>query len=66
MVDDDLSMITLLNHILHNPKGRFPADMSEPEWLANASHRAKIVTKPIYLLTSLSKNKSAYTKVDAS
>ena len=38
--------------------------MLEPDWLADPSHRTKVVDKPIYLLASLSKNVSSYTKVD--
>ena len=39
--------------------------MQVPDWLADSSHRTKVVAKPIYLLVSLSKHVSSCTKVDA-
>ena len=39
--------------------------MPVPDWLADPSHRTKVVAKPIYFLASLSKNISSCTKVDA-
>ena len=64
VVNDDSSMRVLLKHRCHNPKGRLPADMPKPEWLTDLSHRTKVVAKPIYLLSSLSKNDWSFTKVD--
>ena len=65
MADDDSSMRSLLKHQTSNPKGRLPEDMPVPDWLADPSHRTKVVAKPIYFLASLSKNISSCTKVDA-
>ena len=39
--------------------------MPELEWLADPSHRTKVVAKPFYLLASLSKSQSTCTNVDA-
>ena len=39
--------------------------MPELEWLADPSHRTKVVAKPFYLLASLPKSQSTCTNVDA-
>ena len=65
IADDDSSMRSLLKHKSLYPKGRLPKDMVVPDWLADPSHRIKVVAKSIYLLASLSKNVSSCTKVDA-
>ena len=65
VVDDDSSMRALLTHKAINPKGRLPEEMPQPEWLADPSHRTKVVAKPIFLLSTLSMSSSTCTKVDA-
>ena len=65
VADDDFSMRSRLKHKSVYPKGRLPKDMVVPDWLADPSHRIKVVAKSIYLLASLSKNVSSCTKVDA-
>jgi len=65
VADDDSSMRALLKHRCNNPKGRLPEDMNEPDWLADPSHRTKVVAKPIYHLASLSNKISICTKLDA-
>ena len=65
VVDDDSSMRALLTHKAINPKGRLSEEMPQPEWLADPSHRTKVVAKPIFLLSSLPMGSSTCTKVDA-
>ena len=65
VVDDDSSMRALLKHTITNPKGRLPQEMTEPEWLADQSHRTKMATKPVYYLANLAKSISPCTKADA-
>ena len=55
VADDDSSIRALLKHRCNNPKGRLPEEMNEPDWLADPSHRTKVVAKPIYQLAALSK-----------
>ena len=50
---------------MYTQKERLLEDIPVPDWLADPSHRTKVVAKPIYLLASLSKNVSLCTKVDA-
>ena len=65
VVDDDSSIRALLTHKTVNPKGRLPEEMPQPEWLADPSHKTKVVAKTIFLLSTLPMSSSAYTKVDA-
>ena len=65
VADDDSYMRALLTHKAINPKGRLPEEMPQPEWLADSSHRTKVVAKPIFLLSTLSMGSSACTKFDA-
>ena len=65
VANDDSSMRVLLKHRTLNPKGRLREDIPVPDWLADPSHRTKVVAKPIYFLISLSKHTSSCTKVDA-
>ena len=64
VADDDSSMRALLKHKTNNHKGRLPQEMSQPEWLADPSHRAKVVAKPIFLLSTMPMSSSTCTKVD--
>ena len=48
--DDDSSIRSLLKHKSLYPKGRLLEDMPVLDWLADPSHRTKVVAKPIYLL----------------
>ena len=65
VADDDSSVRALLKHQHNNLKGRLPEEMIEPEWLADPSHRTKVVAKSMQQLT-LSPNKlRSCTKLDA-
>ena len=65
VADDNSSMRSLLKHRSIHPKGILPEDIQVLDWLADPSHRTKVVAKSIYLLASLSKNVRSCTKVDA-
>ena len=66
VADDDSIMRALLRHMsFENKKGRFPTKIPEPEWLADPSHRTKVVAKPIFILINASQNIRSCTKVDA-
>ena len=57
-------MRPLLKYITTNRKGRLPPEIPESKWLADPSHRTKVVAKPVYLLASLATGVSTCTKVD--
>ena len=61
----DSSVRTLLKHQYNNPKGRLPEKIIELEWLADPSHRTKVVAKPIYQLAISFNKLSSCTKLDA-
>ena len=45
VADDNSSMRSLFKHKTLYPKGRLPEDMPVPDWLADSSHRTKVVAK---------------------
>jgi len=63
--DDDSSMRALLKHSTNHSKGKLKAEIPEPEWLADPSHRTKVVAKPFFALANAPKSQSLCTKVDA-
>ena len=63
--DDDSSMRALLKHSTNHSKGKLKAEIPEPEWLADPSHRTKVVAKPFFALANAPKSHSVCTKVDA-
>ena len=66
IADDDSSMRSLLKHpTMHHRKGALPEDLPEPEWLADPTHRTKVMAKPFFGLAALGKNESECTNVDA-
>ena len=66
IADDDSSMRSLLKHpTMYHRKGALPEDLPEPEWLADPTHRTKVMAKPFYALAGLGKNESECTNVDA-
>ena len=62
--DDDSSMRTLLKHGCNHPKVKLKLEILEPDWLANPSHRTKVVAKPMFALANAPKSISVCTKVD--
>ena len=66
ITDDDSSMRSYLKHpTTENPKGNLPTTMPEPQWLADPTHRTKIIAKHFYNLVSRGKKKTQCTRVDA-
>ena len=66
IADDDSSMRSLLRHAtMNHRKGALPLELPEPEWLADPTHRTKVMAKPFFALASLGKSESMCTKVDA-
>ena len=56
IADDDSSMRALLRHKSNNhPKGALPSDLPEPAWLADPTHRTKVMAKPFFALAALGK-----------
>ena len=50
-------MRALLKHGINHPKGKLKPEIPEPEWLADPSHRTKVVAKPIFALTNAQKSR---------
>ena len=45
-------MRALLKHSINHPNGKLKPEIPEPEWLADPSHRTKVVAKPIFALAN--------------
>ena len=66
IADDDSSMRSMLRHpTMHHRKGALPPELPEPQWLADPTHRRKIIAKPFFALAALGKSQSNCTTVDA-
>ena len=63
--DDDSTMRALLKHPRNHKRGKLNPEIPEPSWLADPSHRTKVVAKYIFALETLPKSKSTCTKIDA-
>ena len=73
--DDDSTMRVVLKHPkfkkreptvpLKNSVGKLPTHIPEPKWLADPSHRCKVVASAIYALSSKSQKLSMVNKLDA-
>ena len=65
VTDDDSSIRALLSHPTTNPKGRLPTHIPEPCWLADPSHRTRVVARAIFALATLNLEQSECRKIDA-
>ena len=66
VADDDLVIRSLLRYTSTvNKGGKLPKKILEPEWLADPSHRTKVIAKSIFHLANVSKNIRSCTKIDA-
>ena len=66
IADDDSSMRSYLRHrSLFHPKGALPLELPEPRWLADPTHRTKVVAKPFFSLAATGKSNTDCTPVDA-
>ena len=64
--DDDTTMKSVIRHESSvAKKGRLPADIPEPIWLADPGHRIKVVAGKIYALANSNKSQSTCTNLDA-
>lgn len=63
VIDDYSSIRALLKHKITKPKGMFPIDIPELEWLTGPLYRTKVVAKSTYVFSSLSKNMSSHTNI---
>lgn len=62
---DNLSMHLLLKQSDLNPKGKFPLDIMHPIFLADPSHRIKVMLKPYFKMVTKPKDLSKWKSVDA-
>ena len=65
VLDDDASVRSILTHESVNPKGQLPEEIPQPIFLADPSHRTKVVAKAIFVLAHLPKSISTCTNIDA-
>ena len=66
VADDDSSMRAVLSHKSTNKKkGRLPEYIPQPRFLADPTHRVKVVAKTIFMLANQPSTTSICTKVDA-
>ena len=54
--DDDSTMRALLKHPGNHKREKLNPEIPEPSWLADPSHRTKVVTKYIFDLAALPKS----------
>lgn len=62
--EDDSPIRALLIYYYNHPRGKLNVEIHEPGWLADLSHRTKVVAKPVFALATVSKIKSSCTNVD--
>ena len=66
VADDDSSMRAKLRHKSRTHKaGALPDNIPEPTWLADPSHRCKVVAKQIFKLAAQDRSTTECTNVDA-
>ena len=64
--DDDTTMKAVVRHESSvAKKGRLPAEIPEPKWLADPGHRIKVVAGKMYALANANKSQSTCTNLDA-
>ena len=64
VTDDDSSIRAVLAHPSPNGKGRLPTHIPEPCWLADLSHRTRVVARAIFALATLNLEQSECRKID--
>ena len=68
VTDDDTSIRSLLSqHVSPNQsgKGKLPLHIPEPRWLADPSHRTRVVARAIFALVTLRVGEGECKKIDA-
>ena len=63
VTDDDSSIRAILRHPSKRGKGKLPLHIRKPKWLADPSHRTKVIANAIFQLVK--NNASTCTNVDA-
>jgi len=63
--DDDSTMRSLLQHESKNNKGKLPPNIPEPVFLADPSHRIKVMFKPFFLMVKNTKDPNECKMIDA-
>ena len=58
-------MRSLLRHSEHNIKGMLPPYIPEPDFLADPSHRIKVMAKPFVLMVTKTKDPNKCKMIDA-
>ena len=68
VTDDDSSIRAILSHDKSkkkNGKGKLPEHIPEPKWLADPSHRTRVVARVIFALATVSNKQSECQMIDA-
>ena len=65
VMDDDASTRAILSHPTNNSKDRLSLHIPQPTFLADPSHRTKVVVKAIFILAHMPKSQSECTTIDA-
>ena len=65
VTDDDASLRAIVAHPTTRGKGRLPTTIPAPEFLADPSHRTRVVARAIFALAALNQDISECKKLDA-
>ena len=65
VTDNNASLRAVLSHPTPKGKGRLSPDIPPPEFLADPSHRTRVVARAIFALTTLNQDVSECKKIDA-
>ena len=63
--DDDSTMRLLLQHETSNDKDKLPPYIPEPDFLADPSHRIKVMAKPFFKMVTKTKDPNKCKMIDA-
>ena len=63
--DDDSTMRSLLQHPCNHNKGLLPLTIPQPVFLADPSHRIKVMSKPFFKMVTTTKDPSKCKMIDA-
>ena len=63
--DDDSTMRALLKHKEYNEKGRLPPCIPQPHFLADPSHRIKVMSQPFFRMVTNTEDPNKCKMIDA-
>ena len=63
--DDDSTMRSLLQHSSNHEKGQLPDKVPQPVFLADPSHRIKVMSKPFFKMVTNTKDPNKCKMIDA-